>query len=80
MEEIKYKIYEVRSSACYSGTSLVAAENAKEANKFIQQFKDRDLDNSCDSWGYDFIEEYDAIEDLFAERKGFITYGIRYSG
>lgn len=77
---MKCNVYEVSSGCHYSGFALIAAENAKEANKFIQEFKDEDKDNYYNSYGYEFVEEYDVIEDVFAERKGFITHGIRYSG
>lgn len=77
---MKYNVYEVSSSCNYSGFALIAAENATEANKFIQEFKDEDKDNYYNSYGYEFVKEYDVIEDIFAERKGFITHGISYSG
>ena len=77
---MKYNIYEVSSGCHYSGFALIAAENAAEANKLIQKFKDEDKDNFYNSYGYELVEEYDEIEGIFAERKGFITHGIRYSG
>ena len=34
----KYKIYKVNGECCYSGYSLVAAENSEEAIKYIKNF------------------------------------------
>ena len=77
---MRYKVYVVDSDAYYAGKSFVAAESSEEANKFIDAFVHNDPHNHADSWGYCHVEEYDAIEDVYAERKGIIYYGIYYTG
>lgn len=37
-----YNVYKIDSTNYYSGISLVVAENAKEANSFIDSFKNCD--------------------------------------
>lgn len=74
----KYNVYVIDSDCFYHGKSLVAAENAEEANKIIKNFKDQDKDNTFDSWGYCFIDEDDIISDVYSERKGIVMYGISY--
>ena len=66
---MKCKVYIINSNTGYQGNALVAAESADEANKFIDDF---------DSWGYCHVNEGDAIEDVYAERKGILYYGIYY--
>lgn len=79
--EIKYNVYEIWPEIhCYHGRALVAAENADEANKIIEEFKKSDRDNLMDSRGYSTVDEDDRVQDLFSCRKGIITYGIRYGG
>ena len=53
----KYKVYKVDGECCYSGYSLVAAENAEEATKYIKRYKENEHKI------LDFIDEYiDLIE------------------
>lgn len=80
MENEKYNVYEINCTRLYNGYALVAAEDANEANNFIEQFKKEDSDNYCDSNGYCYVGKGDVIEDLYSERKGIIKYGIYYSG
>ena len=75
-----YKVYEVAPQMYYNGMSLVAATCAEEANLFITEFKIDDTNNWNDSWGYCEVDESDAIEDIFSERKGIVLYGIYYYG
>lgn len=77
---MKYKVYMIDSNAYYAGKSVVAAESAQEANKIIDTFVHEDSHNRSDSWGYCHVEEGDALEDVYAERKGIIYYGIHYTG
>lgn len=77
---MKYKVYVIDSDAHYIGKSIVAAESAQEANKIIDAFVHDDPHNHSDSWGYCHVEEYDALEDIYAERKGILYYGISYTG
>lgn len=77
---MKYKVYKVEPELCYSGISLVAAENEEVANKEIENFKDRDSNNKLNSWGYSHVSESDVIDDLYSDRKGIMLYGIYYSG
>ena len=77
---MKYKVYVIDSEAHYTGTSLVAAESAEEANKIIDAFVKDDPHNYCDSWGYCHVDEYEAIEGVYSEQKGIIYRGIYYTG
>ena len=77
---MKYKFYIIESNAYYSGKSIVAAESADEANKFIDDFVHNDPHNHSDSWGYSHVDESDAVEGAYAERKVILYYGIHYSG
>ena len=77
---MKYKVYIIDSDACYGGKSLVAAESAEEANKIIDTFVHSDSHNHADSWGYCHVDEYDAIEEVYAKQKGILYYGIYYTG
>lgn len=75
-----YKVYKVEPQMYYHGVSLVAADNAEEANVIIADFKRDDTNNWNDSWGYCGVDESDAIEGLLSERKGIVLYGIYYYG
>ena len=75
-----YKVYKVEPQTHYHGMSLVAAESAVEANSIIADFKRDDTNNWNDSWGYCEVDEGDAIEGLFSERKGIVFRGIYYYG
>lgn len=77
---MKYKVYVIDSESHYTGTSLVAAESAEEANKIIDTFVKDDPHNYCDSWGYCHVDEYEAIEGVYSEQKGIIYRGIYYTG
>lgn len=77
----KYKVYKVEPRLyCYSGISLVAAENAEGANKIIDDFKQWDKENYADSWGYSNVDETDCIEGLYSEKEGIIIQDIYYRG
>ena len=75
-----YKVYKVEPQMHYHGMSLVAAVNAIEANSIIADFKKDDTNNWNDSWGYCEVDESDAIEGVFSERKGNVLHGIYYYG
>lgn len=75
-----YKVYRVDSLSGYSGYSLVAANDAKEANAYVEEFKKQDKDNRHDSWGYYSVDESDIIDGLWSEFKGFVIFGVYYSG
>ena len=75
-----YKVYKVEPQMHYHGMSLVAANNAEEANSIIADFKREDTNNWHDSWGYCEVDESDVIEGLLSERKGIVLYGIYYYG
>ena len=76
----KYKLFLVEPGCCYSGNSVVSAADSKEANEIIQNFKDQDIDNIFDSKGYNFVDDNNIIEGAIGIKKGFLYYGIRYSG
>lgn len=73
-----YKVYRIYSKIDYTGYSLIAAKTAEEANWMIEDFKKSDTKNRLDSYGYDYVDENDAIEDLYSDRVGFILHGIDY--
>lgn len=73
-----YKVYFVRPDIDYKGFALVAAENAVNANELIAQFKEMDYNNKYNSYGYCYVSGDDVIEELSANRKGFILQEIYY--
>ena len=75
-----YKVYKVEPQMYYHGMSLVAANNAEEANVIIADFKKNDTNNWCDSWGYCEVDESDVIEGVLSEHKGIVLYDIYYYG
>ena len=74
-----YKVYLIRPSLEYEGFALVAAEDATNANELIADFKEQDYNNKYNSYGYCYVCEDDVIEELRANRKGFIIESIRYA-
>lgn len=75
-----YKVYKVNSKTYYKGLSLVAANNADDANRIIKRFQEEDPSNKYDSWGYEIVTELDVIDDVFSERYGIVLAGIYYYG
>lgn len=73
-----YKVYRIYSKMDYTGYSLIAANTAEEANWMIEDFKKSDSRNLNDSYGYDYVDENDVIENLHADYTGFILHGINY--
>lgn len=82
--EGRYNVYEItpggKYASCYRGSSLIAAENAEEANKIILKEMQEDEHNERDTWGYRTVQEYDIIENVYATVKGIVHYGIYYYG
>ena len=82
--ENKYKVYIVNPGGsykkCYRGTSLVAADNAEEANQIIEDRTREDIHNDYDMWGYGEVDEHSIIENVYSEVKGIVYYGIYYYG
>lgn len=77
---MQFPIYKVGSKIHYSGSALVAANSAEEANEFIDAFKSIDKKNESDSWGYDYVTENDKMDYIFATCTGILDYGIYYIG
>lgn len=75
-----YQVYVCDSDMYYHGMSLIAAENAEEANKIIEEYKQYDKDNKFDSRGYCEVTEADVVECVTSDMKGIVYYGIRYGG
>ena len=75
-----YKVYYMSPSSCYSGFALIAAMSAEEANECIANFKERDSNNKYDSYGWTYVYEDDAIEELSSNVGGIIYDHIYYSG
>lgn len=75
-----YKVYAVNSKTCYHGMALVSANNAEEANSFIEKFQESDKRNAFDSWGYMMVNEDDVIEGVYSKEKGIVHFGIFYGG
>lgn len=82
--ENKYKVYSVNPGGkyerCYRGTSLVAADNAEEANQIIEDRTREDIHNDYDMWGYGTVGEGNVVENVYSEVKGIVLYGIYYFG
>ena len=77
----QYKVYQVYPRDCaYVGYSLVAAKSVEDANRIIQDFRDSDKQNDCDSYAYGDVSESDLMEDLISTREGIILEGFYYTG
>lgn len=78
----QYKVYKVDTiSSCYTGYSLVAAKDANDAMEIINTFKERDKNNSLNSFGYyGIIDEDDVINEIYSIEKGIVYFGIQYIG
>jgi hypothetical protein len=79
MEE-KYKVYKMSTSGPYSGSALIAANDAEEANKYIDDFIARDKDNKLNSYSYHHVDEDDCIECLSSDESGIVENDIWYIG
>ena len=76
-----YKVYIINPLlSCYCGASFVAAKTAQKANEFIKSFKKSDPDNKCNSYGYSFVDEEDALNGIYSDDEGIVHMGISYSG
>ena len=75
----KYNVYQIPSGINYGGLSLVAAESAIQANKFIREFKESDIKNINNSFGYDYITENYKLDNIYADKAGIIYKGIYHS-
>ena len=73
-----FNVYRISSTSDYHGYSLVAAENASQANIFIEAFKQSDPNNAYDSMGYNFVDESDRISNIYSDITGFIVHEIYY--
>ena len=77
----QYKVYQVYPRGCaYVGYSLVAAKSVEDANRIIQDFRDSDKQNDCDSYAYSDVSESNLIEELISTREGIILEGFYYVG
>lgn len=77
----QYKVYRVYPCDCaYVGYSLVAANSVEDANRIIQDFRDSDKQNDCDSYAYGDVSESDLMEDLISTHEGIILEGFYYTG
>ena len=77
----QYKVYQVYPRDCaYVGYSLVAAKSVEDANRIIQDFRDSDKQNDCDSYAYGDVSESDLMEDLISTHEGIILEGFHYTG
>lgn len=77
----QYKVYQIYPRDCaYVGYSLVAAKSVEDANRIIQDFRDSDKGNDCDSYAYGDVSESDLMEDLISTREGIILEGFYYTG
>ena len=74
----RFNVYRISSTSDYRGYSLVAAENASQANIFTEAFKQSDPNNAYDSMGYNFVDESDRISNIYSSITGFIMHGIYY--
>ena len=76
----KIKVYEIGSGLGYSGTALVAAKSAKEANRLIKAFADDDPYDFRGSGGMIPVSEKNVVDGLFAEKEGIVSNGIVWTG
>ena len=80
----KYNVYRIETggiyASCYTGMSLVAAENVDEANKIITKEIKEDVRNDLNMWGYGMVNEFSVIENVYSDVKGIVLYGIHYRG
>lgn len=76
-----FNIYRASIKNNYRGECFVAAQTAKEAMKYIAQFKEDDPNNEYDSYGImpKIIEE-DIIPDIKSNIEGIVFNSIYYSG
>ena len=75
-----HNVYKINSKCYYSGISFVAADNADEANAFIDSFKKSDPENIFDSRGYENVTEDNVVDNLYSDIKGIIYKDIYYCG
>lgn len=75
-----YKVYHMNPGACYGGFALIAAMSAEEANEYIADYKEQDASNACNSYGWTYVYEDDAIEDLTSSIGGIVYNYVYYSG
>lgn len=75
------KVYDMMVTGPYTGTVLIAAASAEEANRMINGFKATDPDNKYNSYAYDAsLTEDDVVEGLFAEESGWVYDKVTYTG
>lgn len=77
---VSYPVYKISPRREYRGVSLVAAESLEKANEIIKDFKEKDINNFHDSWGYLEVEESDRIPGLFSKVEGIVLEDIWYKG
>lgn len=75
-----YKVYHMNPSSCYGGFALIAAMSSEEANEYIANYKEQDASNIGNSYGWTYVYEDDAIENLTSSVCGIIYDYIYYSG
>lgn len=75
-----YKVYHMNPKFCYNGFALIAAMSAEEANEYIANYKEQDPYNIGNSYGWTYVYEDDAIENLTSSVGGIIYDCIYYSG
>ena len=76
-----FKVYDMMVTGPYSGTVLIAATSAEEANNLIRNFKASDPDNKYNSYAYEAdLTEDDVVEGLFAEDTGWVYDRVTYTG
>lgn len=76
----KFKVYRVYAKAHYNGFALIGANSSEEANSYIDDFRNSDIDNKSDSRGYEPVGEDDVIVGIWSEKAGFIEQDIYYCG
>ena len=75
------KVYDMMVTGPYTGTVLIAASSAEEANRMIKSFKDSDPNNKYNSYAYEpDLTENDVVEGLFAEESGWVYDRVTYTG
>lgn len=70
-----YKVFVVTPMYPFSGCVLIGAENTEEANAFIKKHE-KNNKGRCDEGAYYKLHDYDIVDGIFSNEKGFIYNDI----
>lgn len=75
-----FKVYHMEPAARYGGFVLIGAMSAGEANEYIADFKERDVHNFGNAYGWTYVYEEDIIKELTSSIAGIIYDCTYYNG